>query len=541
MGPVTVVVVSDVWQGPGWWLASDGKWYPADAEPGAVYEGDLQNSDDSETDAPPEAPAMEPVEEPLEPADSTPPVEAVLAAPALAAPVLAPSVDVPEPDVAIPDLAAPVAEIPDVPAPDVTIPDLAAPVAEIPDAPAPDVTIPDLELSEAEASVEDLGAPVAAMPDPIVESASGWQTITEAPAPEPELDIETEAASFEVLENHSTTVEEDGWTSAFEERQAGSEVLDDIAPPDAVAAPPSIDLPEPDTDIQDLAATTSVATEPDIPEIVVPDDSIPEAPNRGAVAAPIERQDAWRKPVSGEDIRQDLAAGSGATATATRAPEVVDLAIPEDHKHEIIEPPKRGVSMWLGLLAVIALVVLIAFLLARLFAGNSTTNTEDAPTTTTTAVEDVEDVDTTAAPESSDAAAAADEPAADDETTTSDVQQASVFDLRAGDCIVGDIGAGQVTSVEKVDCEIAHQFEVYREALIESSITSFDEVAISAYAEEVCRTSLDAYVPDNTEQNLRFKFLQPTEDSWNQAEDPDRVITCLLFDGDEEELIGRAR
>ena len=129
------------------------------------------------------------------------------------------------------------------------------------------------------------------------------------------------------------------------------------------------------------------------------------------------------------------------------------------------------------------------------------------------------------------------------DTTSTDDEESeegvSVFALRAGDCIVGDIGAGQVTKVTKVDCEEPHQFEVYREALIEPSITEFDEEAISAYAEEVCRTSLEAYIPPDDDRGLKFKFLQPTEDSWNQAEDPDRVITCLLFD-DDAPLVGRA-
>ena len=36
--PATLTPVSDVWQGPGWWLASDGKWYPPEAQPGGVFD-----------------------------------------------------------------------------------------------------------------------------------------------------------------------------------------------------------------------------------------------------------------------------------------------------------------------------------------------------------------------------------------------------------------------------------------------------------------------------------------------------------------------
>ena len=182
----------------------------------------------------------------------------------------------------------------------------------------------------------------------------------------------------------------------------------------------------------------------------------------------------------------------------------------------------------------------------QLFSGNSTTETTDSPTTTeanaateTTEGAPAEPDDATATDVEPTVTTATPETVEEPEATPS-TQEASVFDLRAGDCIVGDIGAGQVTRVEKVDCELEHQFEVYREALIESSITEFDEEAISTYAEDVCRTSLAAYIPADDDRNLRFKFLQPTEDSWNQPDDPDRVITCLLFDGDGDPLIGRA-
>ena len=80
---------------------------------------------------------------------------------------------------------------------------------------------------------------------------------------------------------------------------------------------------------------------------------------------------------------------------------------------------------------------------------------------------------------------------------------------------------------------------MYREALIDSSIVEYDERAIAANAEEICRNSLAAYIPPDDERGLQFKFLQPTEDSWNRSDIPDRVITCLLYDEDGP-LIGKA-
>lgn len=281
------------------------------------------------------------------------------------------------------------------------------------------------------------------------------------------------------------------------------------------------------------------------PDIAAPDFETPNpvAASAAAASQPIERADAWRKPLETDTGRTDV-------ETLPRTPGVVDLAIRDEVKEAPPEPAKRNWKMPLGILAVLGLILLIAWLIAQLFAGNTSTNTDAATTTTApqaaeTTTELEADGDADADEAAADAATGAPEvteatPSTEAQDSGSTIQDASVFDLRAGDCIVGDIGAGQVTRVERVDCEEPHQFEVYREALIESSIETFDELAISQYAEEVCRTSLAAYIPADDDRNLRFKFLQPTEDSWNQVEDPDRVVTCLLFDGDDEPLIGRA-
>ena len=113
----------------------------------------------------------------------------------------------------------------------------------------------------------------------------------------------------------------------------------------------------------------------------------------------------------------------------------------------------------------------------------------------------------------------------------------SVFDMRQGDCIVGDI-AGQLTEVEKVDCDQEHNFQVYREALVDNSITEFDESAITSFAEDLCRATLVETVPDDDDRGISFKILQPTIDSWNDSGNPDRLVTCLLFDEDAL-LVGR--
>ena len=312
--------------------------------------------------------------------------------------------------------------------------------------------------------------------------------------------------------------------------------MPDMAMPDMAAPDVSIpDVSMPDMAMPDMAApdvSIPDVSMPDMamPDMAVPDVSIPDVdtptvastniadlysdesktqPNPGP--EPVERDGAWRRPT-----KAPLTGRVGMAATGD-APQVVDLAVPQPAPEVEEETPKRSILPALAGLIGLAILVGLAFLIIQLLSGSDDASTAEEATAPPTSA--------SSAPPAEEAQPGPDE--------------VSVFELRAGDCIVGDIGSGQVTEVTKVDCEVEHQFEVYREVLIDSSITTFDEPAISAYAEDVCRTSLEAYVPVDDERALMFKFLQPTEDSWNQAEEPDRVITCLLFD-DDAPLIGRA-
>ncbi len=509
--------MSDVWQGPGWWLASDGKWYPADAEPGALYDGDLPSgSSDPSIGAPPGA------------TDST-----VLDAPAAA----------PEPATAgfgaASMTASPATMDPEIPTPSVTVEPISPPSLSFGSKPAP-----------AETTEE---------PAP-----GGWQAIAPETAP-----VSAEPSITDGGEGDY----EDGWTSAYEERQVVSDILgaagetpeaapgpeglggvatglgvgaavsglspsptasevtmptvDPIPQVDPIPTAPEVTMPTvdpiptapevtmPTVDAIPTAPEVTMPTVDPIPQVgpipTAPETTIPPVdpiPQTGAVDTDATiRGAAWRTP-NETPLRQE-------PIRPTNAPSVVDLAVPQDRVTPEEETSKRRLGPLLAGVLGLALLIGAAILISSLLSGGDDDTAAEAatPETTTTAAEPVEEVSA-------------------DATT-------SVFELRAGDCIVGDIGSGQVTEVTKVECEEEHQFEVYREVLIDSSITTFDEGAISAYAEDVCRTSLEAYVPATDPRGLSFKFLQPTQDSWNQADEPDRVITCLLFD-DDAPLFGRA-
>ena len=533
--------MSDVWQGPGWWLASDGRWYPADAQPGAVYEGDLS---EPTTDFPTTSQA--------DPAVAPPDQGAPLADPG--------TVSAPAPTDQSPS--------PITPTPTPTPAASTEPIAPA----APDV--PTAGGAETGAEVFD------EMPAPVVEgSGGGWQAIDPDAVPPPSVQRDdaptptspepaaatpepTLTGMFASNTPTPTASPDDGWTSAFEERQTVADIIDAAPSPAAPELSPNLgevvptvpdlgvpdvsvpdvgvpDVSVPDVGVPDLGVPDVSSPDVGVPDVTVPDVSlagvgipdvgvpeipIPEVPAPTAAApdalGTIERSDAWRTP-------NDTGGAKATIGSTTRPPEVVDLAIPQDAPAFEPEPPRSRLRPILIGVGILAGVVVLAFVITQLLLGSD--DDSDAVATDTTqasAPEDSATVTTETTPPT-------DAPEVTEDTTV------SVFDLRAGDCIVGDIGAGQVTEVTKVDCAEEHNFEVYREALIDSSITVFDDAAISLYAEEVCRTSLEAYVPPDDERGLKFKFLQPTEDSWNQAEEPDRVITCLLFDEDAP-LVGRA-
>ena len=247
----------------------------------------------------------------------------------------------------------------------------------------------------------------------------------------------------------------------------------------------------------------------------------------------IERTDAWRTPAAPAAPVETLSATTQPGMITTDLPEVVDLAPPEEPAVPVI-PEDDGLSLskfggaMVGFVLFAALLIGgIIWLAITLFSDGTDTATQD-DSTPTTAVEEVDEPD---AVDSSDAGSS-------DGSEVVGAALISVFDVREGDCIVGDI-TGQILEVERVDCSEEHQFEVYQEALIDNSIVEYDEPAISAFSENVCRTSLAETIPADDDRGISFKFLQPTRDSWNEPDNPDRVVTCLLFD-DDAPLIGRA-
>lgn len=441
VNPVTLCAVSDVWQGPGWWLAPDGKWYPADGGPDVVA-----------------------------PVDTAIP-EATIPVTAISEPTI-PEPTIPEPPILEPTVQKAAIPITDEPA-DLEPPRWDTPVVDIPIVDTPDV----------DTSIVD---------NPVVDTptsgSGGWQ------AAEPEL-AEDDANS------------EDGWTSGFtgeipevDAPDAGSPVAEDAVPTASVLAPP------PSTADSDQATGSGTLD-------------------------PIHRDEAWRKPT---------ADGPPVEGTSTRrgAPTVVDLAVPQPGGDETTDDEKQGVSPLFMAIGAAAALLLLAVAINFFFFDdddNTDVSTDPAPSTSAAPTTTAESTDTSET--SVDATTTTVETTTSSTSVTADSVEISVFDLQAGDCIESEIGTGQVQKLIKVDCDVAHEFEVYREALVDKTIETYDVDAIEAQAQQLCRRSLARLIPDGDDRDLMYKWFQPTEQSWNQAGNPDRVITCLVFD-EGEKLVG---
>ncbi|MGI9614135.1 MAG: septum formation family protein [Acidimicrobiales bacterium] len=349
--------------------------------------------------------------------------------------------------------------------------------------------------TEAASTAGSVGTQVAEEPTaaatPPVESAQVPPAPSPAPAPAPEAPSVDEAA---VIANEAASVEpRGGWT--------------------AVEAPEDIvDQPSLGDEANWAAAGPGTTT------------AVPRPTSESH--EPIERDDAWRKPGEG-GVPLDAAERSA-------APAVVDLAEPVDddvigEPEEIVPPsPWRGVFLALGFLAaIIGVSILLGLFFTRVVFDEDDEGVSTEGTTTTEL----------SAPTSEDSATTGSTatPTTQDPTLGIEV---SVFELETGDCIEGDL-SGEVERAIRVDCSVPHDFEVYTEDVLDGSITEFDADAIDAAAEDICQGALDAYIPADDDRDIKFQWFRPTAESWVQDENPDRGITCLLFDADGP-MTGRA-
>lgn len=102
-----------------------------------------------------------------------------------------------------------------------------------------------------------------------------------------------------------------------------------------------------------------------------------------------------------------------------------------------------------------------------------------------------------------------------------------IFALKVGDCMP-ESPDGIISDMDVVPCSEPHDEEVYWEFTLPDGDFPTDE-AISAAIEAECVPAFNTFVGLNYEDSvLDFYTIEPTEETWTQADD--RVVQCVIYD-----------
>jgi Septum formation len=109
----------------------------------------------------------------------------------------------------------------------------------------------------------------------------------------------------------------------------------------------------------------------------------------------------------------------------------------------------------------------------------------------------------------------------------------NVDDLRAGDCF--NSGADvEITDVDGVPCNQAHEYEVFAVGTWEGDGTFPPDSQLEAIFFEVCEPSFASYVGEPYATSAIYgDMITPSEESWSAG---DREVICLLYDPEEAQL-----
>ena len=182
----------------------------------------------------------------------------------------------------------------------------------------------------------------------------------------------------------------------------------------------------------------------------------------------------------------------------------------------------RIVALVVGL-AVVALVVVGGGALALFGSGS---DDDDSETAETTVAPDDATTTPSTAPSTTTATTAP--------TSTAGPQDANVFTLSVGDCLVDDAEEGEVSEVPVVPCDQPHTSEVFYSHTIPGD-TLPSQSAMEDIVDAECVSRFEGFVgipyPDSA---LLVTWLAPTAESWAAG---DRELLCLAA-GPAGEVVG---
>jgi len=123
--------------------------------------------------------------------------------------------------------------------------------------------------------------------------------------------------------------------------------------------------------------------------------------------------------------------------------------------------------------------------------------------------------------------------AAADDATGASAEGGTIdaFSVEIGDCIANP-GDGEITEIEVVPCDEPHDGEVYDEVRMADGEWP-GAVAVGNAAEEGCVAKFEDFIgiPYNgePESSVYVQFLTPVEETWNDPDLEDRLISCVVY------------
>lgn len=111
-----------------------------------------------------------------------------------------------------------------------------------------------------------------------------------------------------------------------------------------------------------------------------------------------------------------------------------------------------------------------------------------------------------------------------------------------GTCLQFDDDADAIVrSLPVVDCEVPHSHEIYAVERHPADVyPGFSE--LEEFAQRVCLAAFEPYVGTNPfDSQLFHTWMVPTLEGWNDAQQSDREILCILGAQDNEPLVGSMR
>lgn len=103
-----------------------------------------------------------------------------------------------------------------------------------------------------------------------------------------------------------------------------------------------------------------------------------------------------------------------------------------------------------------------------------------------------------------------------------------VATAEVGACVnTSDMEGEEITEIPTVDCSEEHDAQVFHVFDLEDGDFPGDE-AVDAAADEGCLGQFETFVGTPYEESaLDYAYIQPTQETWDQADD--REILCVMF------------